>query len=466
VEQQASQQLSVAEGPAAEQQPAAGEPGAAMGFAGEMGNAAFAQRVAGVDVALEKPAAAGAPEEPPAPQEAPPEGKPVLALKGKAEGKAGVSISPQIGPGGGKLTVEGSGQVEKGFSYIKLGAGLTITGEGEVQWSEADAPSVGPKAGKSTGGEKQKAVEADIPVWKSATEKEIQEGAETAAWDYLTPIQANLVVGGEQGSKPGETSTSASVGIKLKMKTGNELTIKVQLASLKSSSGQVVDIEGPLVAAEYEFPWNFGPKAVHTLKDGTPINLKAKVSVKPQVFVKPDYAAIGMRIAQSLLGRVATAAAPVAIPLAAAAVLGYGMYVGARNANAARRAAEDGVKARKDAEAACKNYAKTLLSGEAAGDDVGTKYGLADFKAIESESEGLIPREDLLDKIKETKGGQQKVAADNTTRIKDEMYRRAVAAFEEANKDDWSFWEEFGPDWGRRGVYRQTLRMVLYNDGS
>jgi hypothetical protein len=76
----------------------------------------------------------------------------------------------------------------------------------------------------------------------------------------------------------------------------------------------------------------------------------------------------------------------------------------------------------------------------------------------------VLTTEEIVAKIKETKGGPGKIAADNLQRMKDAMYEKAVAEYEAANKEDFSWWEELGEDWGRRGVYRKTLKLVLYGD--
>jgi hypothetical protein len=431
--------------------------GANAAVASAMGNAAFA-RFAGVTATPRAPA-------PPAPRPPATPVGPVLARKGgKTTGS--ISVSPQIGPSGAKITVEGGFMYEKGVSYVTLGGGASVTGEIEAKWSQAGGPSGGPKQSKSTGGESARSVEGELPIWKSATEKALEKDAKASFEDHFTPVEASLVFGGERGANKPEktTSTAAAVGVKLKMKTGDEATIKVQLFNAKAGEGSVVDIEGPKFSGEYEFIHQFNERVIHTTKDGTPITVGGKVSVKPAITVKPDYVAIGAKVAESVIGRVASAAAPVAIPLAAAVAIGYGLYVGARNADAARRAATDGVKAREDAKKACQSYARVLTTGQGGGGDVGAEYGLKDYKAIEAEAMGVLTAEEIVAKIKETKGGPGKIAADNLQRMKDAMYEKAVAEYEAANKEDFSWWEELGEDWGRRGVYRNTLRIVLYGD--
>jgi hypothetical protein len=434
--------------------------GANAAIASAMGNAAFA-RFAGVTATPRAPA----PPAPPAPGT--PVGPVLARKKGPGKTTAGISVSPQFSASGAKLTVEGGFMYEKGVSYVSIGGGASVTGEIEAKWSQAGGgPSGGPKGSKSTGGESAKSVEGELPIWKSATEKALEKDAKASFEDHFTPIEASLVFGGERGaSKPEKTtSTAAAVGVKMKMKTGDEATVKVQLFNAKAGEGAVVDIEGPKFSGEYEFIHQFDDRVIHTTKDGTPITVGGKVSVKPAITIKPDYVAIGAKVAESVIGRVASAAAPVAIPLAAAVAIGYGLYVGARNADAARRAAGDGVKAREDAKQACQSYARVLTTGQPGGGDIGAEYGLKDYKAIEAEALGVLTTEEIVAKIKETKGGPGKIAADNLQRMKDAMYEKAVAEYEAANKEDFSWWEELGEDWGRRGVYRKTLKLVLYGD--
>ena len=157
---------------------------------------------------------------------------------------------------------------------------------------------------------------------------------------------------------------------------------------------------------------------------------------------------------------VASAAAAMIAPAAAAAAIGYGMYQGIKNTQAAREAAQTGVQARDQANAYAKAFATVMTGGSGKGE------GAADAEAQIAKivADTGAPREMVCAMVREQQGGYAGVREKNLKRIKDKLYAEACTTFDESHKEDFSLIDEIGEDWGQRGVFRTNLRIVLFAD--
>ena len=75
---------------------------------------------------------------------------------------------------------------------------------------------------------------------------------------------------------------------------------------------------------------------------------------------------------------------------------------------------------------------------------------------------GGAPRPMVIAMIGEQQGGYEAIYRKNLKFIKDQLYAAAVEAFNESHKDDFGLVESIGDDWGMKGVFQSTLRIVLY----
>ena len=73
-------------------------------------------------------------------------------------------------------------------------------------------------------------------------------------------------------------------------------------------------------------------------------------------------------------------------------------------------------------------------------------------------------REEVIDAVTKAQGGWAAIRARELQRLKDQMYAQACQNFDDGHKDDFGIIERQGPDWGYRGSFRKTLRIVLYAD--
>jgi hypothetical protein len=192
-----------------------------------------------------------------------------------------------------------------------------------------------------------------------------------------------------------------------------------------------------------------------------------------QVEISPDYAAIGQWVLEKAAietaegviavdgAALASGAAAVALPLAAAAAIGFGMYQEARNMRATSEAIRTALPARKRAAQAATSYGK-VLTGGSGGSDEGSQHAEAQIAQIMKQSKAT--REQVIEAIVKAQGGSGPIRARELQRLKDQMYAEACRAFDEGHKDDFGIIERQGPDWGYRGSFRKTLRIILYAD--
>ncbi|HYN48882.1 MAG TPA: hypothetical protein VER83_08450 [Candidatus Nanopelagicales bacterium] len=162
------------------------------------------------------------------------------------------------------------------------------------------------------------------------------------------------------------------------------------------------------------------------------------------------------------MAAVASAAAAILVPLAAAIAMGYGVWQGMKNAKAAREAAGYGVIARKKAEDCARGFARTL-TGSSPGSDEGSVEAEAQIQAAMASTSAT--REMVVAAATQAQGGYAAIYEKNLKRIKDKLYAEGCARYDEQSRPDWGFIEEIGPEWGMRGVFRSTFRIVLLGDG-
>ena len=175
--------------------------------------------------------------------------------------------------------------------------------------------------------------------------------------------------------------------------------------------------------------------------------------------VQATTTAAGTEIIVLDMAAVASAAAVIVIPLAAAIAMGYGAFQGMKNAKAAREAANYGVQMRQKAEECAKGFARTL-TGHSPGSDEGSAEAEAQIQATMASTRAT--REMVVAAATQEQGGYGAIYAKNLKRIKEKLYAEGCARYDEQSKEDWGFIEDFGPDWGMRGVFRSTFRIVLF----
>ena len=191
------------------------------------------------------------------------------------------------------------------------------------------------------------------------------------------------------------------------------------------------------------------------------------------VEITPDWVGIGEWVVKQLAidtaegviavdgAALASAAAAVALPLAAAAAIGFGMYQEARNMAADSQAIQTALAARKRAAQAAASFAKVLTGGSGGGDE-GTQH--AESQIAQMMKQTNATREEVIDAVTKAQGGWAAIRARELQRLKDQMYAQACQNFDDGHKDDFGIIERQGPDWGYRGSFRKTLRIVLYAD--
>jgi hypothetical protein len=177
--------------------------------------------------------------------------------------------------------------------------------------------------------------------------------------------------------------------------------------------------------------------------------------------VEATTTAAGTSVVAIDMAAVASAAAVILIPLAAAVAMGYGAWQGMKNAKAARDAAGYGVIARKKAEESARGFARTL-TGSAPGSDEGSTEAEAQIQAAMAATHGS--REMVVAAATQEQGGYQAIYDKNLKRIKEAMYKDLIAKWEAANQSEFGWLESLGDDWGMKGVFRNTLRIVLFGD--
>lgn len=385
------------------------------------------------------------------------------AFGGPQLARAGLGIGGGIALGAEsiKFTVEGGFEFpELKAAYLVFVAKLGASGEVVIKKNaKSEDPTNGAKGSRGKGA-RGGGVEKEIPLWESPVKEALQKKGAEKWQDYFVPVDATLVVGGEGGTTSDGAGASGSIGIKCKTKSGDEWTVKVQILELKESG-----MDGPAVKGEYakKLPWVIDNEPISI--GGESGVMSAKIDIKPELLVKPDYVKIGAKLLESALGRVGLAAGTAAIPFAAAAVLVYGAYVAERNAQAAAAGASAGVKGKEQLRKASASFGTGLLSGKAAGGggDVGAQAADASVKAIKDAAKAPAPIADetLAKKIQEVRGSPDKVAREQRAALRDGVFKALCAEFDKTYEP--SFWE-LDETWGGRGVFRTNCRIVLYGD--
>lgn len=177
--------------------------------------------------------------------------------------------------------------------------------------------------------------------------------------------------------------------------------------------------------------------------------------------VQATTTAAGTTVLAIDMAAVASAAAVILIPLAAAAMMGAGAWQGMQNARAAREAAGWGVYGRKKAEDSARGFARTL-TGSAPGSDEGSAEAEAQIQAAMQSTNAS--REMVIAAATQQQGGYSAIYEKNLKRIKEAIYADLVAKWFAANESNFGYLESLGDDWGQKGVFKSTLRIVLFGD--
>jgi hypothetical protein len=375
---------------------------------------------------------------------------------------------PQSAPASGAFTVE---VPEEWLDGLKLEGGKanwfkgSLAVKGEVQFVAVD-PGQDPSkttAGGSTGAKGVKVeTERKGETWVSnlldsmgfdevtesltgelgAKKLELSAGVQgkiKTSVPWFTPIVEGKVIGiGVEWAKLAETTVG---GIELSGGGAGEGRVSLDGIDFIVKPKVTITGKGELnmarVAAEV---------AKHTVTEGGKLALKVAGGEAGTVIALDA-------------GAIAAGAAAIIVPAAAAVALGFGFFQGMKNAAAAREAAEKGVEARRQAVSFARSYAKVLTGGK--GDD---PFAVA---SAETQISTLMattgaPRAMVIAMIVDEQGGYSAIFKKNLKIIKDKLYDKAVETFNETHKDDFGLVESLGDDWGMKGVFQSTLRIVLY----
>jgi NACalpha-BTF3-like transcription factor len=311
----------------------------------------------------------------------------------------------------------------------------------------------GPAADADTKGVKKDDVE--LPVLQKAQDViskgkwEIGGGPKYNAADKQLTLAVNITFSCEWGPVKGEFAPVeiSLVGVDPKKGISGPKASVINLALSYKHDSMKVAVKG--VTIEFSFAGSF------------------------QVEISPDYAAIAewvlekaaIETAEGVIAvdgaALAAGAAAIALPAAAAVAIGFGMYQEARNMRATSEAIQTALPARKRAAQAATSYGK-VLTGSSGGGDEGTQHAEAQIAQIMKQTNAT--REQVIEAIKKAQGGSGAIRARELQRLKDQMYAEACRVFDEGHKADFGIIERQGPDWGYRGSFRKTLRILLYAD--
>lgn len=359
------------------------------------------------------------------------------AFEKAAADSGGMENSP-----GGEVSIKEWVVGSKSFSYAKAEAKIGVS----VKWGFS-----------ATAGTEVKKEEVE----KSLTEK-VKEVLAAGKWELGEALKFN----------PKERSVSLAVAPTFSCEWGNVkgefAPVEVSLIGWDKKSG----LTGPkatVVSLAISY------KAL-SLPVGS-VTVDFSVAGSFGIEISPDYAKIGQwiltTIEEKLLqtaiegivvdaAALASAAAVVALPAAAAVAIGFGVYQESRNMAADSAAINTALPARKKAEQVAKSYASVLCGGKSGGSDEGASNAEAQLKKIMDDTGAS--REEVQEAIRKAHGGYEGVRAKELQRIKELMYAEACRNFDEGHKDEFGFLENRGPDWGFRGSFRKTLRIVLMGD--
>lgn len=354
--------------------------------------------------------------------------------KEAAEADSGVSL-------GGEVSIR-----EKEFPLAKA---AYAKGVGKIGGSVKFAPA----PGADTKGAKKEAVE-------SAVLQTAQDVISKGKWE----------IGAGPKLNPKDKQLSLAVGVTFSCEWGpvkGEYTpIEVSLVNVDPKNG----ITGPKVSL-ISVAISYKHESMKVDVGGVVIEFSFTGSFA--VEITPDWAAIAQWAIKELAiqtaegaiavdgAALASAAAVIVLPLAAAAAIGFGMYQEARNMQATSQAIQTALPARKKAAQAATSYAKVLTGGSGGGDE-GSQHAEAQIAQLMKQTNAT--REEVVAAITKAQGGWAAIRARELQRIKDHMYAQACQAFDEGHKADFGIIERQGPDWGYRGSFRKMLRMILYAD--
>lgn len=181
-------------------------------------------------------------------------------------------------------------------------------------------------------------------------------------------------------------------------------------------------------------------------------------------------AATGAAVGEGAIGVGATAyigaAAAIGLPLLSVAALGYAFS----RIDADIQATVDGAIAGQDGRRAAAGYAAdyaTVMSGYKSGSGPGAveaEQHLDQAMAqLARENPGKeISRQELCREILNRHGGYQQLVKELEKAFKEKYFANTVQNWEAAHRPDFSWLENLGEGWGRRGIFARNLRSALY----
>lgn len=347
----------------------------------------------------------------------------------------------------GEVSIKEIKLKEVALSYAKIEAKLGAA----IKFGEAAKPPAGSKVTKEE-------------VEKSVLQK-VQEVLAAGKWETGEAVKFN----------PKERSVALTVAPTYACEWGsNKLEVapvEVSLIGWDKKTGSLSGPKATLVSLTYSYA---NESMQVTVGD---VTIQFSVAVGFGVEVSPNYAKIAEWVLKNVAEKVlqaaveglvvdaaalATAAAAVALPAAAAIGIGLGMYQESRNMAADHAAINTALPARKKAEEVAKSYASVLCGGKSGGSDEGAANAEAQLKQLMDEHGAT--REEVQEAIRKALGGYEGVKSRELQRIKELMYAEACRNFDEGHKDEFGWLENRGPEWGFRGSFRKTLRIVLFGD--
>ncbi|MBC7942169.1 MAG: hypothetical protein H7Z19_20845, partial [Chitinophagaceae bacterium] len=341
----------------------------------------------------------------------------------------------------------------EGASLIELGGEVTIAEKPFLKQKFAYA-----EGAAKVGGSVKFGPAADAEPG-SATKDQVSQSVLEKAADVISKGKWDFT-GGLKGN-PGDKEVGLAINATFSCEWGPAklefAPAELSLLSVSKEKG----VSGPKIAfANASFSYKV---AAGVDVGGCKIDFSPALSFT--IEITPDYVAIGAQALKQLAieaiavdaAALASAAAVVALPLAAAVAMGAGMYQEAQNMKADSEAIATALPARKKAAEAAASYAKTMTGG-------GSGDASAEAQLAQIMEKSHATREEAIAAVVKAQGTYAAIRARELQRIKDAMFARACAAFDEGHKADFGILERQGPDWGFRGSYRKRLRMILFAD--
>jgi hypothetical protein len=258
-------------------------------------------------------------------------------------------------------------------------------------------------------------------------------------------LSGKLVVAGVQWEKP-DSATAFGLEVSGSLVGQGPIRLGDTEVMVKSS----VTLAGTLRPNWHRILGEAGKRAAQGAADGA---VSAVTTEAGTVVLSVDTAAL------------ASGAATIVVPVAAAVGMAYGVFQDMKNTKAAVTAAQRGVSLRQQAREYAEGYARTLTGGSGSGPGAVEAERLLAGLAVASNA----TRDMAVAAVRYQQGSYQEIHDRAYRRIRDAYYAEACRQFDESHRDDFGFVESIGDwfgsdDWGMKGVFRDTLRIVLYSD--